>query len=66
MPSRATGFTDMQTRVSALAADTSTQLMDIYGRSKILATKNLLEDTDGLRQCLLGGATQSVSALSMR
>lgn len=33
MPSRATGFTDMQTRVSALAADTSTQLMDIYGSS---------------------------------
>ena len=32
-----------------------------------LATKNLLEDTDGLRRPPLGGgATQSISALSMQ
>ena len=40
------------------------------GRKSPLATKNLLEDTDGLRRPpfypFLRGATQSISALSMR
>ena len=36
-------------------------------RKSPFATKNLLEDTDGLRRPpLLRGATQSISALSMR
>ena len=43
-----------------------TRIGDMAGRKSPLVTKNLLEDTDGLRRPLERGATQSISVLSMR
>ena len=43
------------------------RMVENAGQTSCLATKNLLEVTDGLRRPpLLRGATQSISALSMR
>lgn len=55
--------------VGTAFVNNTSALLSTAGLKSPLATKNLLEDTDGLRRpplLLLGGATQSISALSMR
>ena len=59
---------DSQANVDAQATRMYATDPAASGRNPPLATKNLLEDTDGLRRPppSKGGATQSISDLSMR